>query len=530
MKKFTAVGAVLTLAFVLAACGGGSSGSSGATSSATGSSEPFPVLHWTSTPIQRADVVTGFSFGTFSLVAPVTQGLMSYDKEGKVIPGLASSVDNPDPTTYIYHLKQGIKFSDGKPLTVEDVVFSLMRNLGKESQSASNFEDVASIKAQGSDAVVIKLKEADVTWPNVPAFCGQILEKAAALKGGIEKLGTPANLPIGTGPYKFTDFNPQTGATLDLNPYWKGQKQTAQEVQVKILKEDSQIALAMRSGEADGSSWPVSERAYASSGAQIVTTPGVNQMALSMNTLVAPFNDIHVRKAIAYATDRKGMIEAIFEGKAELSQTLTPISLYGSIAPAAEVEKTFGSLPNYEFDLAAAKAEMAKSKYPEGFSTTFVAEPTAVKVAQALAPDLAKIGIKMKVEQVTEAAYIEYLFGPRDKLGLTMGYYGAVYPDPSSLMNFWLSPSQAKLNGLNSANYKSAEMAKLLSEQSKATNGDERLQLINSAFQLMKEEVPYVPLFAPQQFIVVSPKFVFEDYSPWTLSFTPWPLLVKKAS
>jgi len=530
MKKSLALGAVLALTLALAACGSSGSGGNGSGGSGTGSSSPYPELHWGSTPVQRADPVTGFTFATFSLVAPVEQGLMSYDKDGKVIPGIASSFDSPNPTTYVYHLKQGIKFSDGKPVTGEDVLFSLERNLGDESQSAGSFENVKSFELQGKDELVIKLKEPEVGWPNTPAFCGQILEKAAAVKGGLDKIGTPANLPVGSGPYKFASFNPQVGATLELNPYWQGEKPAAQKVDVQFFKEDAQLALAIRSGEIAGTFWPVSTRSFEFPGAEIIKFPGVNQMALAMNTQLPPFNDIHVRKAIAYATDRKGMIEAIFNGDAELSSTLTPISLYASVAPAGEVESKFAALPAYEFNLAKAKEEMAKSGYSDGFSTTFPAEPAGVKIAQALAPELAKIGIKMKVEQMDEGAYYELLLGPRDKLGLSLGFLGAVAPDPSSLMNYFLSPDQAAVNGLNSANYQNPKMARLLTEQNQAADGSKRLDLINSIFELMLDEVPYAPLFAPTQFIVVSEKFAIEDVSPWTISFTAWPLLIHQAS
>lgn len=529
MKKYIALGILLMLSLVLAACGGGSGGDASGNRT-TGSSEAFPVLHWASIQVPRADPVTKSGFSTFSLVAPVEQSLMSFDKEGKVVPGLASSVSNPNPTTYIYHLKSGVRFSDGKPMTAEDVLFSLKRNFEEESLLATTWEDVKSITKQGADEIVIKLKKPEVAWPGIPAFSGWILEKAAAVKGGIEKIGTPSNLPIGTGPYKFASFNPQTGATLVLNPYWNGPKPTAEKIDVKFYKEDAQTALAIRSGEADGTSFAQSKNDFEFPGAEVLSTPGVGEMAIGMNTQVAPFNDVHVRKAIAYATDRKGMIEAIFRGEAELSQTLTPPTLYANIAPAAQVESTFAKLPSYEFDLAKAKEELQKSKYPNGFTATFPAEPAALKTVQILAPDLAKIGIHLKIEQLTEAAYYEIALGPRDKIGFTFNWYSATFPDPGALLDYFLSPAEAKVNGLNSANYTNPEVGELLEQQSQASNGAERLGLINEIFQIEREEVPYIPLFTPDQYMVLSTNFVMEEYSPWTISFTPWPLLIKKAS
>lgn len=529
MKKFLLVGAMLALTLALAACGGGSSSGGSSTSSGTASAEPFPELRWASTPVRRADVVTSFDGATQALVAPVAEGLMSFDAEGKVVPGVADSVDQTNPTTYVYHLKPGLKFSDGKPVTIEDVVYSLERNRGEDSQSAVNFENVASIKAQGEDSVVVKLKHADVTWINVPAYSGQIIEKAAAVKGGEDKLGTPSNLPIGSGPYKFASFSPDQGATLEVNPYWKGEKPAAQKVTVTFLKDDSALALAMRSGEVDGS-FVGTKGLFEFPGVQLLSTAGAGQTTISLNTIQPPFDDIHVRKAIAYATDREGMVQAVIDGAGEVSETLTPYSLYGNIAPVDQVKEAFSTLPKYDFDLAAAKREMAKSKYPDGFTTTYQSEPGSVKIGQILAPDLAQIGIKLKIEQLTESGYLEKLYGPRDKIALMVDGFASTYPDPSSLMNAWLAPEQAKVNGLNSANWKNAEVGRLLEAQSKTSDGNKRLEMITQIFQLMKEDVAYIPLYTQEQFMAVSDDFVYEDFSFWTSHYAAWPLLVKKAS
>jgi peptide/nickel transport system substrate-binding protein len=465
------------------------------------------------------------------LVAPVEQGLMTFNKEGKVIPGLAES-ENPNPTTYVYKLKPGIKFSDGKPMTIEDVLFSLERaRSSDESQVASFFENVASIKAKGSDAVEVKLKKPEVAWESVPVFAGQIMEKAAAEKGGVKNIGTPSNLPIGSGPYKFTSFNPSTGATLERNPHWDGAKGGPETITVKFFTEEAQAALALRSGEIEGQN-VYSKGPFEVPGVNLLSAAGTSVDALSMNTIEAPFNDIHVRKAMAYAADREGMSQAVFSGAAEPIGTLTPVSLYGNIAPAAEVEKSFAGLPEYEFNLEKAKEELSKSKYPEGFSTGIATESgsNGVKMAQILAPDFAKIGIKLEIEQLPSSAYLARLYGPRDKVGLMIDEYGANSPDPSSLMIPWLAPEQAKVNGLNTANYKSDEMGRLLTAQGEEADKAKRLQLITEAFRLMKEDAPYAPLVSPEVFLALSDKYAFNEFSNWTAEFTPWPLLVQPAS
>jgi peptide/nickel transport system substrate-binding protein len=529
MNKYLATGAALALTLAVAACGGGSGNDNTSAAGSPATSEPIGELSWSSLPIRRADVQTSFDHATASIVSPVVQGLVTYDVDGKVIPALASSVKQRDDVTYAYRLRDGITFSDGTPLTMKDVVWSLNRNFAKDANTSANYTNVKSVKAEG-DEVVFKLKQPDVAFPNLPAFSGQIIQKAAAERGGVEKIGTPSNLPVGTGPYMFESFSPDTGAVLVANPHWYGEKPSVQKVTIKFLKDDSALALAMRSGDVDGAFFFNNPRLFKFPGVKLIEGPGASQMTLSLNTIVPPFDDVHVRKAIAYATDREGLLAAALGGSGKVAETLTPPSLYANIAPVDEVNAKFDALPRYDYDIEAAKAELAKSRYPDGFTTTFPADPESVKVAQGLAPDLAKIGIKLNIDEISTNDYLALLYGPRDKIGMLMGFYGATYPDPSGLMTWWLSPEQARVNGLNSANWKNAEVGRLLSEQSQAEDGAERLQLITEVFKYMKEEVPYVPLFAPDEYMVIGDDYTMAEYSPWLRSFTPWPTQVRKAA
>jgi peptide/nickel transport system substrate-binding protein len=524
VKKFLLTGCCAALLVAAAGCGSDSSNTGG-----SASSEVIKEMKWASSPVTRADSPTTTSYTAWSLIAPVEQSLMTYNNEGKVVPGLAESVEQPNPTTYIYKLKKNVRFSDGNPLTPADVVFSLKRNMEPGSLSSTYFENVKSIAADGNDAVVIKLAKPETSWPSVPASLGQVMEKSDAEKGGVEKIGTPSNLPIGSGPYEFTDFNPQTSATLEPNPYWTGDKLTIKKLVVEFFKEDSQVALALRSGEVAGTLWPTNISPYKTSGAEVITYPGIAQMALALNVHNSPFSDPHVRKALAYATDREGASQAIFEGKAEIASTLTPKAVYANVAPLSEVESTFGALPEYEFNLQKAKEELEKSQYPNGFSTTMPVEPYNVKVVQALVPNYEKIGIHVKLESLPEGAYYEKIFGPRSGLGLSFAYLGNALHDPEIQLKHWLASSEATVNGLNTADYKSVQMDHLLAEQNDPANSARRLAVINGMFELMLEELPYIPLFAPPQFIALSRQYEMSDVSSLTISFTPWPLLVHSA-
>ncbi len=108
----------------------------------------------------------------------VVQGLVEPEPSGKLKLGLASSVEHPNPTTYIYNIRKNVKFSDGRLLTAADVVYSLDQNIAnKESGMKSFWVDVASISSRGNSTVVMKLKQPNPVWPDIIASSGQVYEK-----------------------------------------------------------------------------------------------------------------------------------------------------------------------------------------------------------------------------------------------------------------------------------------------------------------------------------------------------------------
>lgn len=536
MRKCLCAGAVSALAMLVAACGGGSGQSSSAAGNrSAGSPKSYAELRWGMSvfpgPLEwkKNLFVQPASIDSLAL-----QGLVEFNQSGKVVQSLARSVEHPNSTTYIYNLKAGVRFSDGMPLTVADVLYSLNRNIsGKETIVKPYWEDVSSVTAHGAAAVEIKLKRPDVVWPEALAFTGTIIEKAAAERVGEKALGTPSGLPIGTGPWKIDSYRPEVSVTLSRNPYWSGPPQPASKITVSLFKQESAMALALRSGAIDGGSFASTPKLFTNiPGIRRLTAPGASTTFLAMNTTVPPFSDVHVRRAIAYATDVGGMIKALFPaGGAKEDVTVAPNTSFASLGSASEVNEVLNSLPKYDYDLAAAKRELAKSAYPHGFMMplqVFAGEPLTLGIAEILAADLAKIGISAKVDELQ----------PDENAGLLAGKtrawvmnYSGIYPDAESTFSLMLPSSQIDPpgSGLNSARFRNAEVDKLMSEQREAVNPAQRRRLIGKLLDIAGAEVPYRAMFTPQEFIGLSDKYVFPTFSPWTILYTPWALNVKLA-
>ena len=248
-----------------------------------------------------------------------------------------------------------------------------------------------------------------------------------------------------------------------------------------------------------------------------------------MNTTQAPFSDLHVRRAIAYATNVSGMINAAFPaGDADEEVTLAPPALFAGF-DSGQVSKMFGALPKYKYDLAAAKRELAKSAYPHGFTTeiqVLAFETLALQAAEVLSSDLAKIGINAKIHEI-QTSEASDLFGSKVKLmleGITPSY-----SDPYGTISVMLPESEISSTGGNRASYRNAEVNKLLAAQEVAASPTRRLDLIGKLLGIVGSEEPYKPLYSTGWLASMSNKYAFPGYSAWTFLYTPWAMDVKQA-
>src|SRR5262249_40350755 len=140
-------------------------------------------------------------------------------------------------------------------------------------------------------------------------------------------------------------------------------------------------ALALRSGQIDVTSTVTDPRSFAAAAGPDVTVgtlPGCTLGVFAMNTAVAPWSDVHVRRAMAYVINRPDIIQASYPGAATPTETIVnPLQLRAIGASKATVDKIMKSIPKYPTSVAKAKAELAKSAYPNGFTATLTTSPTS---------------------------------------------------------------------------------------------------------------------------------------------------------
>jgi peptide/nickel transport system substrate-binding protein len=210
-----------------------------------------------------------------------------------------------------------------------------------------------------------------------------------------------------------------------------------------------------------------------------------------------PFSDLNVRKALYYATDVKGINEAVGKGYSTPSRTINDPSIYQSALPAATVAKLYAKIPVYSYNIAKAKAALAASSVPQGFSTTLnvpTDSPNDVLISQLLKSDWAKIGVKLNIRLMPGGPRFQIILNHKPNLGVQIIGNAPDAPDPHEMPWEYFDSSQAVVNGNNSSNFRSAAVNKLLAQATTTTDAAASAKLTIQAATLAAQQVPIINL------------------------------------
>lgn len=261
---------------------------------------------------------------------------------------------------------------------------------------------------------------------------------------------------------------------------------------MKLFGSDTSLALAMRSGDVDVAPIVAAPASFrSSSGADVVTRSTCATSLFSMPTQRKPWNDIHVRRAVAYAFDKEALLKATSGANVQALDYLIAPSLLEGLGSAEDADKALKTVPTYEHDLKKAKEELAKSPTPTGFTDAMVStnEQATLRVSQAIAAQLKAIGINLKIKAVTVTEQVPIILGDPDKRPVMWTPTGACSPDPS-WDNLFLADGP-----LNEANWHPKDVDALVTSGLTTQDGKERLKIYTQIEQRVAEDVPYVPLF-----------------------------------
>lgn len=384
---------------------------------------------------QLADVAT-----TWQLLSLSYETLVTVGPDFAIQPLLAEKWDTPDDRTYVFHLREGVTFSNGRKLTADDVVGSLKRLLASKSVWVGQLGPVDEIAKDGDGKVKVTLKE-----PYTPFLAALANVPAAILpmKEIDDKSVDPATTLLGTGPYVVEDHRQDVSWTFRRNDaYWNQGKPAADVLNITIAPEEAaRIAALQNGGAALATLGNVDSESMLAGAAdvKVVTQATTDFYYLMLNSLRpgSKLADPKVRQAINIALDTQQIAEVALGGKGEPT-AVTPAGLPGSCDPAA--------LPSAAKGPDEAKRLLAEAGAENlSFTLTIFNTEPAPAVAQVIQQNLQQAGITVKIEQMDEASWSGKVYGKAPaEFDAALSWF-AGYADPGMVTKWW-NPETAGFN------------------------------------------------------------------------------------
>lgn len=427
--------------------------------------------------------------GTSEVLFNIFEGLLKPNEKGELYPAVAESYEiSPDGLTYTFKLRSGVKFHNGQAVTSADVKFSYERlaGIGTGKPLSTAFGSVQSIEAPDPSTVVIKLKE------NNSSFLTALT--AAIIPNGYENSNKQ---PVGTGPFKFKEYLPGQRLVVEkfADYYVKGVPSLDQ-VEFRIVTDPEAALLALKSGEVD--IYPrigtekleeLDDAAYTK-----LSAPQNLVQLMTFNIARKPFDDIRVRQAINYAVDKDEIIQGVALGKGtKLGSNISPV-LAKYYQPGLE--------DTYPTDIDKAKSLLAEAGYKDGFETTLSVPSNYqfhVDTAQVIAQQLEKIGIKVKIETVEWAVWLDRIYKGRDYDLTIIGLDGKL--NPYDILNKYLSDARN-----NFFNYKSEAFDETLKAAVKEIDDAKQVELYKKAQTILAQDAAAVYIMDPNLNVALSNK------------------------
>jgi peptide/nickel transport system substrate-binding protein len=412
----------------------------------------------------------------------VFDSLLKVDRDGRFIGDLAESFARTSPTELVFHLRHGVRFSDGRELTARDVKFTYDSILAPANRSPRRaaMAQLASVDAPDPYTVVMTMRA-----QYAPAF--------ELGMQGIVAAGTAirAPAPPGSGAFMLTSFSRDEAAVLARNPYRPYSGPLARGIVFKVVPDPTVRALELAEGVCDFAENNLEPYLlpYLSAQPNLVVSksPGNTYRYLSFNFRDVRLDDVRVRRAIAYAIDRNAIVSSLRRGTARVATGMLP----------PENWAYDGDVKTYSYDPARAAALLEEAGYPRGangmrdLAFVYKTTPDQARLGEILQAMLARVGIRISVRTNEFATfYSDIQIGNFDLT--SMNWVGINDP------NHYYMVFDSKMippTGYNRGAYANPAMDRLVEAGAVTLDPAERKSIYAQVQQLAAEQLPYVSLW-----------------------------------
>lgn len=507
MKKTKLLSLALTGAMVLslAACGSSDNGTAGTTAAAAGTeaaaggeTSAAAAGAESTGNIGRTDIVFAMS-GDIVALDPAGQQdttssvilkhiystLLDTDNDGNLVPDLAESWEmSEDGTSFTYHLREDACFSDGTPVTAQDVKFTYDR--AKEMpKTKSNTSKIKEVVVDNDHQVTIYLTEQYAPFKTIVTNSNLSIVSEAAVTAAGDSYGDVDNI-LGSGPFVCTEWTPNDHYTLVRNENYWGEMPITTTITCRVIPEGSARTIALETGEVD-LVWSVDAidcaNVEANSDLLLLSQPSSSIEYVGMNTTKEIFADKRVRQAINYALDKQAFVDTIIEGRGQVAN-----SYINSAIPGYDPEQEC-----YPYDPEMAKQLLAEAGYPDGFDCKiYVNGDVRTRSAQVLQAQLAEVGINVEIFTYEWGALLDSLNAGEHEMFL-LGWSNSSFDADSSTYQLFHSSNHGATG--NRAFLTDATIDELIEEAAKEMDDSKRNELYKEIQTTLKDLAPWVPLY-----------------------------------
>ncbi|MFM0070850.1 ABC transporter substrate-binding protein [Paraburkholderia sediminicola] len=442
----------------------------------------------------------------------VVEGLLEYDFKFQPKPSLATSWEvSDDSRKYVFHLRRGVKWHDGKPFTSDDVAYSIQTLRQVHPRAKTTFANVIDIATPDPYTVVITLsKPAPYLIKAFSSSETPIVPKH--IYEGTDVLSNPANnAPIGTGPFRFVKW--VRGSYIEYvrnDDYWEKGKPWLDRIVVKVINDPAARTVAFEDGSADlsgDSPVPLSdlERLKGNPKLGLETRgyefqAGVSRIEFNLDNPV--LKNPKVRQAIASALDREVIRKVIYYGYATpLASPIIPSNPYYDPAPTP-----------YPFNVERANALFDEAGYPrkaDGTRFALTVDPLPIgdlpaRTAAYVKSALARVGIAVTVRSQDLPAYLKRIYTDRDFDFSINGMSNLFDPVVGVARLYTTNNFRRGVPFTNGSHYSNPEIDQLFAQVAEETDEAKRKQLFSQIQRILERDLPDVNLVAPQYLTLYS--------------------------